>query len=294
MFGSDVLEVAMGIMFVYFVLALICSAISEWISSLVSLRARTLEASLQNLLNGKSSGDPDFAKIVYAHPLIRALHTSGKPSYIPSQTFVTALLDTLTVVADVDRSSSPPTHRNFRDAIAKLPQGNLQHALLVHFDEAEKDLAKARINIEQWYDHVMDRTSGWYKRRAQIIIVVLAFLSSVALNADTLAIAGSLHRGAVLRSAVTAVAAREVGNVATASGNTTSLSQVRQIQDDINGLDLPMGWSSSRAFPTTVWEWLSKVTGILLTTAAVSLGAPFWFDMLNKITNLRLSGDVKR
>jgi len=34
-----------------------------------------------------------------------------------------------------------------------------------------------------------------------------------------------------------------------------------------------------------------KLMGLFLTTGAVSLGAPFWFDVLNKLVNLRSSGN---
>jgi hypothetical protein len=32
---------------------------------------------------------------------------------------------------------------------------------------------------------------------------------------------------------------------------------------------------------------LLKLLGYLITAAAVSMGAPFWFDVLNKVSNLR-------
>jgi hypothetical protein len=41
--------------------------------------------------------------------------------------------------------------------------------------------------------------------------------------------------------------------------------------------------------PPSVNFW-TKVFGLLLTVLALSLGAPFWFDMLNKIINIRSSG----
>jgi hypothetical protein len=58
-------------------------------------------------------------------------------------------------------------------------------------------------------------------------------------------------------------------------------------------LDIPIGWSSENAPPFRVSSrhdfvmWLLKLLGILLTTAAVSMGAPYWFDILNKITPLK-------
>ena len=35
---------------------------------------------------------------------------------------------------------------------------------------------------------------------------------------------------------------------------------------------------------------LSKILGLAVTILAVMLGAPFWFDLLNKVTNLRGTG----
>jgi hypothetical protein len=61
----------------------------------------------------------------------------------------------------------------------------------------------------------------------------------------------------------------------------------------LSAIDLPMGWSKEN-YPSTsgstgriLFEWFLKLLGILLTTAAVSLGAPYWFDILNKITPLK-------
>ncbi len=56
---------------------------------------------------------------------------------------------------------------------------------------------------------------------------------------------------------------------------------------------LPIGWSDRAAGPplsplsATGWVWGSRVVGWLLTALAVSLGAPFWFDLLNKLVNIR-------
>jgi hypothetical protein len=35
-----------------------------------------------------------------------------------------------------------------------------------------------------------------------------------------------------------------------------------------------------------------KIVGLLITVLAVSQGAPFWFDLLQKAVNLRLAGDL--
>jgi hypothetical protein len=36
--------------------------------------------------------------------------------------------------------------------------------------------------------------------------------------------------------------------------------------------------------------WFERIIGWLLTIFAISLGAPFWFDVLNRFMNLRSAG----
>src|SRR5205823_250502 len=124
-----------------------------------------------------------------------------------------------------------------------------------------------------------------------------------------------------LRDSVQSSAAqivRQGGNIcaATAStspaptpSSTTAGEQLQCIADRLNSvrrLTVPLGWptlhwstwSNARApvfadprVPHATWDWLVKLAGLLLTGAALSLGAPFWFDLLNKVTYLRATGN---
>nr|MCC5648083.1 hypothetical protein [Nostoc sp. CHAB 5824] len=97
MFGSNVLEVAIGIIFIYLLLSLICSVVNEWIAGVFALRAKNLAQGIKNLLQDKEGTGK--AKDVYTHGLILGLSKttqskepqsfSGKagPSYIPARTF---------------------------------------------------------------------------------------------------------------------------------------------------------------------------------------------------------------
>lgn len=38
--------------------------------------------------------------------------------------------------------------------------------------------------------------------------------------------------------------------------------------------------------------WLVKIFGLLITTLAISQGSPFWFDVLQKLVNVRLAGNA--
>ena len=50
MFGSLVLDVVIGLVFVYLLLSMICTAANEMIASMLALRARNLARGIANLL----------------------------------------------------------------------------------------------------------------------------------------------------------------------------------------------------------------------------------------------------
>lgn len=299
MFGSALLEVFLGLAFVYLLLAVICSALSEWIARIFAMRSKNLEAGIRNLLE-----DPELVEKVYQHPLLKSFYRQGwfdkfrkrrgGPSYIPSRTFALALLD---IAAPPDPKARPKDFEGVRHAVAKsnLLNDKMKKALLVLIDEAAGDLKEVRENIENWFDDTMNRVSGWYKRKAQLIVLLLALVLSGALNADTITIANSLSSDSTLRAAV--VAAAEETAKARPADSKTPLTRITELRSELEHLGLPIGWQKAsddyvdpREVPTDAQGWFYKILGLLLTTIAVSLGAPFWFDLLNKLVNLRGAG----
>jgi hypothetical protein len=299
MFGSVLLEIFIGLAFVYLLLAVICSALSEWIARIFAMRSKNLEAGIRNLLQ-----DPGLVEELYQHPLLKSFYRQGwfdklrnrrgGPSYIPSRAFALALLD---IAAPADPQGHPKDFEGVRDAVDKcnLLSDKMKTALLVLIDEAAGDLRRARENIENWFDDTMNRVSGWYKRKAQLVVLLLALVLSVALNADTITIANSLSSDTTLRAAV--VAAAEETAKERPIDSKTPLTRVNELRNELEHLGLPIGWLKAseryvdpREVPTDAQGWFYKILGLLLTTIAVSLGAPFWFDLLNKFVNLRGAG----
>lgn len=277
MFGSAVLEVAIGLVFVYWLLSLLCSAINEQvIVPLLNLRAKFLEEGIKNMLD-----DPQGDKLVkqlYEAPLIRGFSRktlSGqlrKPSYIPADTFALALMSLDAFKAYKD---NPSTENSF------IPQ-----ALAPLIDKAKKDPASpgdpaiVLASIEKWYNDTMGRVSGWYKGRVQLIILLLALVIVVSLNIDTVSLITSLSNDTAMRSAIVSAAQ----GAANSQNNAKNLATIQQ---NIAQLQPVIGWST---LPADLRNWVLKVFGLLATIFAVSLGAPFWFDLLNKFTNFRSSG----
>ncbi|MEM8583000.1 MAG: hypothetical protein AAGF87_01965 [Bacteroidota bacterium] len=73
----------------------------------------------------------------------------------------------------------------------------------------------------------------------------------------------------------------------------TSMQQLNMIRDELELISSPLGlgWEGIDVRSMTVMELITKLLGFILTALAISLGAPFWFDLLRKIVNIRAAGD---
>lgn len=274
---QTVIAVLIGMSFLYFVLAVLCSGVKEYIAAKLNLRARTLEQAIGRMLDdAQQSGTGKLKEEFYSHPLIQGLAQEGKtPSYIPAQYFSTVLEAVLKArkIAGTDLSAM----------IQNLPEGKLKQQLSAIAGRAGNEAAALRTEVERWFDTTMDRVSGWYKRQAQKIVLGVAFALVIAMNADSCAVFRALWQNSSLRDTVVAAAVQAQQN--------TSAGEATQQLKDLQKLDqLPLGWNSSAVKGYQSVDWLIKLAGLLLTAFATTLGAPFWFDAMNKLVNLRLNG----
>jgi hypothetical protein len=290
MFGSAFLEVAIGISFIYVLLSLVCTTLNEMLSQVLGMRAKNLELGLKRIL-----GDARLRTAFYRHPLIRSLgkvHEDGRPvtpSYIPPQTFSMVMMD---VVAEQVKAGSPPVENDetgdpfegWRLTVSRLEQEDIKRVLTGFMDASDRKVEKIRVHLETWFDDVMDRVSGTYKRKTQAILLALSLGLCVMVNADTLEIASRLWQYPALRQGV--VAAAE-GYAQQNDQATTGKATLQQLNRQLQGLNLPIGWRLDK--PLSASQWLAKVIGLVFTALAVSLGAPFWFDLLNRFVRLRSS-----
>lgn len=340
MFGTVLLDIAIGLTFLYLSLSIVASSIAEFVEMFLRARAQTLEKGIRNLLFDKDGSK--LAIQIYKHPLIQglarfptsevdidnvkqttAINPRWLPSYIPANFFVTALLDTLTAAKGAqaagldlktikDTLSSMTDNPKVKEAlIALLPPSKLQAAQQA-VQDTTRELAQFRANLEDWYNGAMDRVAGWYKRHAQTVILVIGFLMALAFNADTISAVKELASDRVLRESLVAAAEQYVqthpqgparpgpapDQEVTTQELSNQLNQVQTAIKDVKGLGLPIGWSRGEKAPFmekpfmddfwgNVLFLFSKLLGWSLTAVAISLGAPFWFDLLNRFMVVR-------
>ena len=296
--NSTVLDWVIGIIFVYLLLAIICTNINEWIAGIASLRAKTLFKAITQLLDEPQNPTATFLSDFYKHPLISGMMPPDKspkahPSYLSARTFATVVMDLAT-----NPIKGTITFADLEAGAKKLPEGDVRDALLALLQNAEGNLLRAQKNIERWFDDAMQRASGWYKRSAQVVTIVVAALLTIATNADTVRIAHVLWTSNTLRATLVEKAKNRTGTAAEASNRSTTVTYHKDDplhpiyqakEDELNALKPLLGWQSSDL--SVDWKsWASRVLGWLLSITAISLGAPFWFDLLKKIMNVRNAG----
>jgi hypothetical protein len=177
-------------------------------------------------------------------------------------------------------------------AASNLPPSNVRDAILTAATSAGTDIEKLRANMAQWFDDSMDRLSGVFKRYAQWLSMVVGLTIAVALNADTIAVANSLWHDGALRGQI-ASAGTAVGSNPTADQLKSTMQNLSVIEADLR--PFPIGWSDAATrsdlnWSQSTWTIAQKIVGLLVTALALSLGAPFWFDLLSQFVNLRMTG----
>ncbi len=200
------------------------------------------------------------------------------------------------------------------------------NALLLNIEEyvtgGETKLAKARKSVEKWFDDSMDRVSGVFKRYSQGMALFIGFLVALVLNVDSINLTLYLWR----EPSVRAILAQNASRFQLPQGEMQSDPEqaLQDFREQFSGLSLPVGWvinesqgksiadANCQLFPGTDQGFgipvigtnkcvsppqsnnqnniLLKLVGIVITALAARQGAPFWFDILKRVVNLRGTG----
>lgn len=303
MLQSGAIEVAVGLVFVYFLFSLVCSKVNEYVASAFRWRARGLEEAIGRLLDDPTGeATPISSSAFFGEPTVKALvdpshrrpvvtwllrrhETTAKvPSYLASATFA-GVVSRMLGSDDAQRAS----------AVAGLPESHpLKKPLTDMLARAGGDVDRFRASLERFYDNAMDRVSGWYKRRVQKFLTFYAVAVAVLFNVDTIAIATTLWTQPTVRASMVELSRSSDEATGSAVPDVDPRKVAEQIRDEVG---VPLGWK----IDTKPWDldldWglvgrgLLRVAGLLVTVLALTLGAPFWFDVLNKISQMRSAGN---
>jgi len=368
----QILTIVIGIIFVLLLLSLLATTLMELLSSWFSLRGRNLTKALRNMLASTDRNEvlvEEFqANSLYRHltqQYGRARNSAAAPSYMSAETFQSILMDVILKGAPVTELQSK---------IDALPDDDLRNVLNQLMRESDGQIDMFRLEVQNWYNNVMDRAAGWYKRYTQKILLFMGMGIAVVFNADTVALYDRLSNDPetleqLANAAEQYVQARdyagqklpEVPPLDGRQPTTTDFGQGGRAPTDVNpnpdsptpradpnapatdtgpgpatgyqpqvpsqapapttyryeaevmgdqdfrtslenlkGLlnneiaeikrPLGLGWEGVDLRALSTYDLVSKLLGFILTALAVSMGAPFWFDLLKKLVNIRSSG----
>ena len=298
MFNSPVLDLVVLLSFTYFIFSLLLSTINESIAGWLRLRQGQLKKSMENLFfedGWKSFIRNSFNKT----PAIQSLmQKKGKyPAYISAANFVQAIICELNInnyrpeklMQELKDNTSIPKH--FRELLINM------------YAQSQDDIKVFEKKVEDFFNTAMDRTTGWYKRKIKIMLLIIGFTMAVVLNIDTVKITSdALADKQKLSKAVDNISANlpRLDSLRSIIVTDSSVTVTKDIQNNTNKATLEYKQTSGYGFgykdlPDFSMQWSGKnfwkkLLGMLITAFALQLGSNYWFDLMNKAVNIRSVG----
>lgn len=331
MSSFPILDLVVGMIFLYFLLSIISSSAVEMLMVGYNARGKILKEWLLKIFDTPFT-QPNGSVItlgqaIMDHCAVTALTKKNvSPSYIDAKNFTAALLERITY----NPANPQSVAANIADIITAVEKTNIlsieiKRALLSFAYDARDTYAAVSnkgisqvqyftLKIENWYDTSMDRLTGTLKRRySRKFTIIIALCTVVLLNADSIVIARYLYSNPEVRirlveqaynAAKDTVLLKTINDLQAAQNDTVALTEVKAVlQNGIENVNqakaalqssIPIGWNENELLngngEVSFVLLITKISGLLLTVLAIIMGAPFWFDVLNKIANMRGTG----
>lgn len=284
-----ILSIIIGLVFVLLLFSMLTSAVVEVFHAFFSTRGKHLRDTLEIML-GK-----EMCEKFYEHSYFRQLSSATKPKsglklpiWMDKGTFSSVLADILT-----------PRNSNLSvpERINLVENTDLRKVLDFLWRQANGDLKVFQDKVENWFDEVMERAKDWFGDATKWRLFYIGLVLAGILNADTVQIYKSLSTNAALRDelvkdAETFASGRDAVPAGPDTTKTfdqakTDYTAIQQLYVQTVQSPLGLGWGTANPMPANVWDWLIKLVGWIITGIAVTLGAPFWFDLLKKMLSLK-------
>jgi len=160
----------------------------------------------------------------------------------------------------------------------------------------ERATTQAYDRFQRWFGSAQDRAEQWFQIHVRVVAITAAILITVVLQLDTVEIYHKLRDQPKLVEALvkSAPGVLEQGSAAPTPEGVAALQEARarafgdlKEQMKTAGFDIvPPGWLARWPNEGGIW-WFNHLFGLLLTAGLLTLGAPFWFNLLKNLTSLR-------
>ncbi len=285
---SQVLEVALGLIVVYYILGSIISLITQWINEFFEARGRALEGYLIRIIGEKKIGDfvslpqlDALRPIRYKTPLsvFRSLTEPKRIEKVPVATLVDAFFDFAGLTGKQELNLL-----QLADLVDKMPDSEGKRAFISWINQGVTSIADLRTRTTAYFTGMMEQAAATFRANARSVVIVLSIAITVLFGTDSIQLAQTLWTIAEARSLAVAIAQMVVAQVGLDV-------QVSDLLQELSDLTIKIGWWQTErpVDGASAMDWVTfiflKVVGLGLTAAAVSQGSSFWYDLLKKIAS---------
>ena len=258
------------------------------------------EILVNNETSSSAWNDPNLEPSIL--PLDMMTTTSNIQSIpnLPDEQNINALVN---VPSSISSTNNFPVEDLKKSDIYLLTNlSTLARRLQDQVEDKEVKLVEFQKGLAEWFDQSMVRASGAYKRNSKGISFCIGLIVAILGNIDTINMVDRLYKNQSLSGTVNQLANQVVENnsqsITTLNAANTleeKNNAIQPIKDNINVVidqiaAFPIGWTLPRDTNISAPAWISRLAGWFVSAIAFSMGAPFWFELLNKFINVRNTG----
>lgn len=273
MFGIEALNIVIGLIFIYLLFSLFVSIINEIIGNLFNSRGSKLFDSIHALI-----GEDGIKEMMNDHR-IKALADTGSD-----------VIDAASKLSDIKKAWPDYIPESvFADVIADLDNSKLKGSI----ENLDTEIKNSALKIKEIYETALVKTRKTYINYARKLTIVVSAMVVLAFNVDSISIFKDLANNPEHAAIVANMAERYI-----TENDSSSSAEIQQSIADLKieladlhktqlqDLDstLGLGWQKTRFWTDLKWH---SIPGWIITILALSLGAPFWFDLLKKVVNIK-------
>ena len=293
----QVLEVALGLIVIYYLLGSVVSLITQWINEALESRGKALQQYLIKIVGDQKIED---LKNLPQMQALRPIRYKGFMSVFGSVTEpkmiekipVATLVDSFFDIAGLTAKKEMDL-LELAEVIDKLPDSEGKKAFINWINQGVTNIADLRTRTSAYFTGMMDQAAATFRARARSFVIILSIAVTLVFGTDSIQLAKTLWNNAELR----AIAAAKADMVVAQEGADASLNDLIK---ELGDLSIKVGWWQTErpAAGATAGDWILfvvfKALGLGITAAAVSQGSSFWYDLLKKLTSPATSTSSSR
>lgn len=287
-----ILNFIIALLFFFLIFSLFTSWVVEYVAQQINLRGVYLDKKLRAAIGS------EWLDKLFEHPLLSNFRLDkAKPA---------DSLDPNILATAITAVVLPKDGETIKEAISKLPDGQFREILSASLDSVEvkngQDLNRdAQIKLLEgeilsWVESYNKKISQWYKNLTRKYLFVVGLIVAISFNVDVLHVGDTLWKDAKLSEEIASSAETFLEKHSSVSPTdtiafTASIEDAQKIIADYQqSQTLPIGWGDAKCFCSKEVSGgmiFKKILGYLLAAFTVTLGAPFWYDALRNVIDIK-------